>query len=137
MALEEVTQQPPFCWFRYMDNTITIWPQGSDKLINFCDHLNSVQKNIQFTTKTGKDSHRSSLILTFTVNLMALWQQRLPQVNIYQPQPQFQPNRQAVYPRSCTKLLPLVTVKACMMRYSFSELLSGRIAVMTGRSDRF
>jgi hypothetical protein len=53
-ALETATLKPK-CWYRYVDDTFTIWPHGAEKLSNFLQHLNSINKNIQFTMETEND----------------------------------------------------------------------------------
>jgi hypothetical protein len=48
MALEAATHKH-LCWFRYVDDTFIIWPQGPSKLAEFLDHNNRVHENIKFT----------------------------------------------------------------------------------------
>nr|XP_060617816.1 uncharacterized protein LOC132767173 [Anolis sagrei ordinatus] len=47
-ALETATKKPTI-WFRYVDDTFTIWSHGEEELSRFLDHLNSIHPNIQFT----------------------------------------------------------------------------------------
>nr|XP_060615668.1 uncharacterized protein LOC132765391 [Anolis sagrei ordinatus] len=47
-ALETATKKPTI-WFRYVDDTFTIWSHGEEELNRFLDHLNSIHPNIQFT----------------------------------------------------------------------------------------
>jgi hypothetical protein len=42
-------QHKPSLWFRYVDDTFVIWPQGADGLQNFLTHLNNLRSSIQFT----------------------------------------------------------------------------------------
>ena len=43
------TPLAPTIWFRYVDDTFTIWSHGEEKLEEFLNHLNSIHRNIQFT----------------------------------------------------------------------------------------
>ena len=36
----------PTRWFRYVDDTLVIWPHGEEKLTSFLAHLNSIHENI-------------------------------------------------------------------------------------------
>nr|XP_060632240.1 uncharacterized protein LOC132775540 [Anolis sagrei ordinatus] len=47
-ALGTATKKPTI-WFRYVDDTFTIWSHGEGELNRFLDHLNSIHPNIQFT----------------------------------------------------------------------------------------
>nr|XP_060615776.1 uncharacterized protein LOC132765511 [Anolis sagrei ordinatus] len=47
-ALETATKKPTI-WFRYVDDTFTIWSHGEEELNRFLDHLNSIHPKIQFT----------------------------------------------------------------------------------------
>jgi hypothetical protein len=42
----DLAPHKPFCWFRYVDDTFVIWPQGPDKLKDFLKHLNSIHRGI-------------------------------------------------------------------------------------------
>jgi hypothetical protein len=53
----QLAANKPTCWFRHVDDTFVIWPHGIDKLRNFLTHLNSINKNIQFTMETEEDNH--------------------------------------------------------------------------------
>ena len=55
-ALEQATHKS-LCWFRYVDDTFVNWPHGPEKLEEFVEHLNGLQRNIQFTMETEKDGH--------------------------------------------------------------------------------
>jgi hypothetical protein len=50
-------QLHPRCWFRYVDDTLVIWPHGPDKLKDFLHHLNSIHQSIQFTMETETEGH--------------------------------------------------------------------------------
>jgi hypothetical protein len=45
----ETEQHKPSLWFRYVDDTLVIWPHGADGLQNFLTHLNNLRSSIQFT----------------------------------------------------------------------------------------
>jgi hypothetical protein len=47
-AREQATHKP-VCWFRYVDDTFVIWPQGQEKLTEFLNRLNGLHNKIQFT----------------------------------------------------------------------------------------
>jgi hypothetical protein len=47
-AIEQATHIP-VCWFRYVDNTLVIWPHGQEKLEDFLNHLNGLHNKIKFT----------------------------------------------------------------------------------------
>jgi hypothetical protein len=61
MALDRAAHKP-LCWFRYVDDTFIIWPQIPCRRRDFIDHLNSIQKNIQFTMKTERGATFPSFI---------------------------------------------------------------------------
>jgi hypothetical protein len=46
----------PIYWFRYVDDTLIIWPHGQEKLTEFLNHHIGLHNNIQFTMKK-EDSH--------------------------------------------------------------------------------
>lgn len=39
----------PKLWFRYVDDTFSVWPHGIEKLPDFIEHLNSITPGIKFT----------------------------------------------------------------------------------------
>nr|XP_060622650.1 uncharacterized protein LOC132769734 [Anolis sagrei ordinatus] len=53
-ALETATKKPTI-WFRYVDDTFTIWSHGEEELNRFLEHLNSIHPNIQFTMEKEKE----------------------------------------------------------------------------------
>jgi hypothetical protein len=55
-AVEQSTHKPT-CWYRYVDDTLVIWPHGHDKITEFLNHLNGLHKKIQFNMETEKDGH--------------------------------------------------------------------------------
>ena len=44
-------------WYRYVDDTFTIWPHGQEKLTDFLNHLNGINNNIQFTMEIEAEGH--------------------------------------------------------------------------------
>ncbi|GJQ74604.1 hypothetical protein Trydic_g21461 [Trypoxylus dichotomus] len=48
LAIETAVEKP-MVWWRYVDDTFVVWPQGRDKLERFLEHLNGVHPNIQLT----------------------------------------------------------------------------------------
>jgi retron-type reverse transcriptase len=55
-AIEQTTHKP-VCWYRYVDDTFVIWPHSQDRLQDFLNHLNGLQKKIQFIMEIEKDGH--------------------------------------------------------------------------------
>ena len=55
-AIETATHKPA-CWYRYVDDTFVIWPHGQKRLVEFLEHLNGINKNIQFTVETEAEGH--------------------------------------------------------------------------------
>jgi hypothetical protein len=55
-TIEQATHKP-VCWYRYVDDTLVIWPHGQDKLLEFLKNLNLLNKKIQFTMETEKDGN--------------------------------------------------------------------------------
>ena len=53
----ELAPHKPTCWYRYVDDTFVIWPNGQDKLQEFLNHLNGLHKKIQFTIETETNGH--------------------------------------------------------------------------------
>ena len=53
-AIEQATHKP-VCWFRYVDDTLIIWPHGQEKLTEFLNHPSGHHNKIQFTRE--KDGH--------------------------------------------------------------------------------
>jgi hypothetical protein len=53
-AVEQATHKP-VCWFRYVDDTLIIWPHGQEKLTEFLNHPSGHHNKIQFTKE--KDGH--------------------------------------------------------------------------------
>jgi hypothetical protein len=51
--IEGMVATTPLCWFRYVDDTFVIWPQGPESLRDLPRHLNSVHQNIQLTMETA------------------------------------------------------------------------------------
>ena len=51
----------PSCWFRYMDDTFTIWSHGHEELDKFLQHINSINPKIQFTMEKEVDGKISFL----------------------------------------------------------------------------
>ncbi|XP_062837651.1 uncharacterized protein LOC134299269 [Anolis carolinensis] len=51
----ETAPKKPTVWFRYVDDTFTIWSHGEEELSKFLDHLNSIHPNIQFTMEKEKE----------------------------------------------------------------------------------
>ena len=45
----------PKVWFRYMDDTFVIWSHCKEELNIFLKHINSVNRNIQFTMEMEQD----------------------------------------------------------------------------------
>ncbi|XP_071440279.1 uncharacterized protein [Hetaerina americana] len=50
-ALRTAPLRPKY-FFRYVDDTFIVWPQGPEALTEFLGHMNSVHQNIQFTMET-------------------------------------------------------------------------------------
>jgi hypothetical protein len=59
-ALEGVTHKP-LCWFFHVNDIFIIRPHGPGKLLEFSDHLNSTNRNIQFATQIKRDGHPTFL----------------------------------------------------------------------------
>ena len=55
-ALAQATHKL-LCWFCYVDDTFVVWPQGTEKLERFLNHLNGFHRNIQFTMEKERDGH--------------------------------------------------------------------------------
>jgi len=55
-AVEQATHKPT-CWYRYVDDTFTIWPYGRERLTEFLHHLNGLHSNIKFTMEIEEESH--------------------------------------------------------------------------------
>jgi hypothetical protein len=55
-AVEQVTHKP-VCWFRYVDDTIVIWPHGQEKLTEFLNHLIGLHNKVQFTMEKEEEGH--------------------------------------------------------------------------------
>ena len=53
-ALENATMKPTH-WFRFVDDTFVIWPNGQEELDKFLTYLNSLHENIKFTMEKEKD----------------------------------------------------------------------------------
>ena len=47
----------PTVWFRYVDDTFSIWSHGKEKLEEFLNHLNSIHPNIQFIMEKEVEGH--------------------------------------------------------------------------------
>jgi hypothetical protein len=52
VALSRVAYKPT-CWFRYIDDTVMIWPHRPEELKKFLNHFS----NIQFTMETESNDH--------------------------------------------------------------------------------
>jgi hypothetical protein len=72
MALDRDAHKP-LCWFRLVDDTSFIWPQGPDMLRDFLDQHDSVHQNIQFTWRRKETATFPSLTRIFTAHPMVLW----------------------------------------------------------------
>ena len=55
-AIEKATYKPA-CWYRYVDDTFVIWPQGQEKLMDFLNHLNGMHNNINFTMEIEEEGY--------------------------------------------------------------------------------
>jgi hypothetical protein len=53
----ETAIHKPTCWYRYVDDTFTVWPHGQEKLMDFLNHLNWIKDNIQFTVEIEAEGH--------------------------------------------------------------------------------
>jgi hypothetical protein len=47
----------PHSWFFYINDTLVIWPHGSERQKDLLEYLNSIHHNIQFTMETERDGH--------------------------------------------------------------------------------
>ncbi|GJQ88825.1 hypothetical protein Trydic_g14814 [Trypoxylus dichotomus] len=47
LAIETAVDKPTV-WWKYVDDTLVVWPHGRDKLDRFLKHLNGARSNIQF-----------------------------------------------------------------------------------------
>lgn len=43
------SEKKPNFWYRYVDDTFKIWPNGMDSLQTVLEHLNNQHNNIKFT----------------------------------------------------------------------------------------
>ncbi|XP_018574492.1 uncharacterized protein LOC108913427 [Anoplophora glabripennis] len=53
-ALESTTLKPK-CWYRYVDDTFIISPQGRNTVADFLDHVHGIHPDIQFTMEVEKN----------------------------------------------------------------------------------
>jgi hypothetical protein len=53
----ELATHKPACWFRYVDDTLVIWPHGQAKLEDFLIHVNGLHNKIQFTMEREEEGH--------------------------------------------------------------------------------
>jgi hypothetical protein len=53
-AIEQVTHKP-VCWFRYVNDSLVMWPQGQEKLIEFLNHLSGLHNKIQLTMEKEEE----------------------------------------------------------------------------------
>lgn len=53
VALEVTPYKPWF--YKYVDDTLLLWPHGEQKLKEFVRALNEVHRNIKFTVKMEQD----------------------------------------------------------------------------------
>lgn len=66
------TAYMPTCWFHYVDDTFMVHLH-IPKVLNFLNHLNSINPNIQFITEIESDGHLSFLVIYAYRNQMAPW----------------------------------------------------------------
>lgn len=52
------------CWYRYVDDIFCIWDNSNKNLDKFEKHINSIHKNIKFTTETETNNKINYLNLT-------------------------------------------------------------------------
>ena len=57
-ALENATMKPTH-WFRFVDDTFVIWPNGQEELDKFLTYLNSLHENIQVHNGEREKRHSS------------------------------------------------------------------------------
>ena len=57
----ETAPLKPKAWYRYVDDTFIVWNHGQEELDNFLQHLNSKNRNIQFTMEKERDGELSFL----------------------------------------------------------------------------
>jgi hypothetical protein len=69
-VLAQATHKP-VCWFRYVDDTSVIWPNGREKLTEFLTHLSGFQTNMQFTMQKEEEGHLPFLDIDITENRTA------------------------------------------------------------------
>ena len=51
----QTANKTPSMWLRYVDDTFSLWPHGSEELGLFLDHINSIRPSIQFTMEVEDD----------------------------------------------------------------------------------
>jgi hypothetical protein len=52
-AMSTASRKPTH-WYRYVDDTFVVWPNGEEELHEFLDHLNNIHPNIKFTMEVKK-----------------------------------------------------------------------------------
>jgi hypothetical protein len=126
-ALKQAIHKP-LCWFRYVDDTFVIWPQGTEKLERFLDHLNGLHRKIQFAVVMEKNGHLPFLDLNIyrrtDVSLGRKVYRKSTHTNLYlNPGSHHHPsNKQAVL----ATLVFCVTRRASMVSCSSLRPLSNR-----------
>ncbi|GJQ88541.1 hypothetical protein Trydic_g20125, partial [Trypoxylus dichotomus] len=53
----ESSRMKPKCWYRYVDDTFVIWPNGPRTLEEFPQHINRQHANINFTMEIEEDGN--------------------------------------------------------------------------------
>jgi hypothetical protein len=53
-AISAVIKKPAR-WYRYVDDIFAVWSHGKDDLQDFQQHLNYIQKSIEFTMEFEQD----------------------------------------------------------------------------------
>ena len=51
----QTANKTPSMWLRYVNDTFSLWPHGSEELSLFLDHINSIRPSIQFTMEVEDD----------------------------------------------------------------------------------
>jgi hypothetical protein len=141
MALRGVIHKP-FCWFRYVVDTFVNWPHGLGKLIEISDHLNTFHENKHFTMVMEWDVQPPFLDTDMYQKLMANGDKKstinphtLTSVSMSTATTTLPANK-LYFPCWCTGPDPFVSRKAHIMCWTFSRPLSGKMAMMTSRSNR-
>ena len=82
-AIKPATYKPA-CWYRYVDDTFVIWPNGKQKLMEFLNHLNGIHNDIQFTMEI-EDGHHPFLDIDIYRKTRLPRTQSLQETHPYQP----------------------------------------------------